>query len=72
MIYHLLVKPNSRRAPLVKQTSDGLAVYVRAKAVDGAANRELVVSLAEHFGVPKTRVIIRHGSNSRHKTVEVV
>jgi uncharacterized protein (TIGR00251 family) len=72
MIYHVIVKPNSRKQPAVVETDEGLTVYVRAKAVDGAANKELIEILAKHFGVPKTCVSIRRGGASRHKTIEIV
>jgi uncharacterized protein YggU (UPF0235/DUF167 family) len=72
MLHHLLVKPNSRQGPLVTQTTDGLVVYLRVKAIGGAANKELLETLAKYFAVPKTHVVIKRGAASRHKTVEVV
>jgi uncharacterized protein (TIGR00251 family) len=72
VIYHIIVKPNLRKEPAVVETVDGLVVHVRAKAVDGAANKELVETLAEHFGVPKTRVVIRRGGAGRYKTIEII
>jgi uncharacterized protein (TIGR00251 family) len=72
MIYHIIVKPNSHKGPAVAKGEDGLTVYVRAKAVDGAANQELVEVLAKHFAVPKTRIVIKRGTTGRHKTIEVL
>ena len=71
MIYHIMVKPNSHKGPLVEESDSGLTVYLRAKAIDGAANAELVQVLAQYFGVAKTRVVIKRGANSRHKIVNV-
>lgn len=71
MIYHIVVKPNSHKKPSVIETDDGLIVHVRAKAVDGAANKELIETLAKYFSVPKTRIVIKRGATSRHKTIEV-
>ena len=71
--YHIAIKPNSRRGPLVETQEDGsLVVYVREPVVDGKANAALVKLLAEHFGVAKTRVRIVRGQASRHKVVEVL
>jgi uncharacterized protein (TIGR00251 family) len=72
MIYHVVVKPNSHKNPAVIGTAEELTVHVRSKAVDGAANRELVKTLAKHFGVPKTCISIKHGSTSRHKTIKII
>jgi uncharacterized protein (TIGR00251 family) len=71
MICRVFVKPNSPRAPAVVEGENGLVVHVRAKAVDGKANTELVQVLAGYFGVAKTQIVIKHGAASRHKTVEV-
>ncbi len=72
MKYTVIIKPNSRKGPLVERLGDGsLIVYVRQPAVDGKANTALIELLAEHFGVPKTSVTIVRGHTSRNKIVEV-
>lgn len=66
------VKPGSRKGPLVEVASDGgLTVWVRQRAVDGAANEGVVAALAEHFGVRKRDVSIVSGHSSRLKRVDV-
>ena len=67
----VFVKPNSKKGDLVEVASEGLIVFLRAKAVDGAANQALIKALAEHFGVAKSCVTIVAGQRSRHKIVEV-
>lgn len=66
------VKPGSRKGPLVERGPDGmLTVYVRERAVDGAANEGVVQALAEHFGVAWRDVRIAAGATARVKTVEI-
>lgn len=65
------VKPGSRKGPLVETSDDGLIVYVRERAVDGAANTGVIAALADHFGVPKSRIEIVRGHTSRIKHVRV-
>lgn len=66
------VKPGSKKGPLVEKESDGsLAVYVREKAIEGAANEAVIELLAEHFNVSKGRVRIISGAKSRSKVVEI-
>ena len=69
------VKPGSRKGPLVEETKDdpaaSVTVYVRERAVDGAANAGVVAALAAHFGVPRSRVTILRGESSRIKRVRV-
>ncbi len=66
------VKPGSTKGPLVEVAEDGsLTVYLRQRAVDGAANEALIEVLAKHFGVPKRDVDIASGHSSRIKRIRV-
>lgn len=65
------VKPGSRKGPLVETSDDGLTVYVRERAVDGAANAGVIAALAAHFEVSKSRIEIVRGQTSRIKHVRV-
>jgi uncharacterized protein YggU (UPF0235/DUF167 family) len=69
------VKPGSRAGDRVEElTGDaaaGLAVFVRERAVDGAANEGVIRVLAEHFGVPRSAVTILRGHTARVKRVRV-
>lgn len=70
--YGVTVKPGSKKGPLVEVAEDGtLTLFVRERAVDGAANDGVVKLLAAHFGVPRSRVTIVRGHTSRSKLVEI-
>lgn len=71
MQYSIRVKPGSRKGPLVEADAEGLIVFVKERAVDGAANDGVIAALAGHFGVPPRDVTILRGHSSRHKRVEV-
>lgn len=71
MQYTVKVKPGSRKGPLVETSAGDLVVYVRERAVDGAANSGLVKALAAHFGTAPSRVRVVRGHSSRIKRVEV-
>lgn len=69
---HVRVKPGSSKGPLVEADAEGgFVVHVRERAVDGAANAAVVRVVAEHLGVPKSRVSIRRGHTARIKTLEI-
>lgn len=70
--YSVHAKPGSSKGPLVVVGDDGmLAVFLTARAEDGAANEALIGALANHFGVRKSEVTIVRGHTSRHKIVEI-
>jgi hypothetical protein len=48
-----------------------LEVALAAPPVDGAANVELVRTLAAHFSVAPSQVHIHSGAASRHKVVRI-
>lgn len=68
----VLVKPGSKKGPLVEAAADGsLTVFLRERAVDGAANEGLIEVLAKHYGVAKRDVEIESGFTSRIKRVSI-
>ena len=68
------VKPGSSKGPLVivdEGAEASLTVYLRQRAVEGAANDALIRLLAKHFGVAKRDIIIIRGHASRIKHVRI-
>jgi hypothetical protein len=66
------VKPGSRKGPLVETGADGeLTVYVPERAVEGKANDAVIRLLAEHLGVPRSRVTLVSGATARIKRFRV-
>lgn len=65
------VKPGSFKGPLVESDEEGLVVFVREKAIDGAANDGVIKILADHFDVPKSRVRVVRGHTARIKQIEI-
>lgn len=64
--------PNSSRDEVAGITEDGrYKVKVQSPPVEGAANRRLILFLAERLGVSKSRVRIVSGEKSRNKVIEI-
>jgi uncharacterized protein len=71
-IYRVLVKPGSKKGPLIEQGEDGqIVVYVRERAIDGSANQAVAKLLAGYLEVPKSSVSIKRGLASKHKIIQV-
>jgi uncharacterized protein len=67
------VKPGSRKGPLVEVGDDGaLTVYVQERAIEGKANDAVTRLLAQHLGVPRSRVEMLSGATSRLKRFRVM
>ncbi|MCV7067028.1 DUF167 domain-containing protein [Mycolicibacterium houstonense] len=66
------VKPGSRKGPLVEVDDDGaLTIYVQERAVDGKANDAVTKLLAQHLGVPRSRVELISGATARLKRFRI-
>ncbi len=65
------VKPRASKSRVLGMKGDELEVAVAAPPVDGAANLELVRTLAEHYGVAKSAVEIVSGLAGRNKLVRI-
>lgn len=72
MLYHVVVKPNSKKGPLVIEDGNNLTVYLREKPIDGEANAALIKVLSKHFHIAKTRISIKSGTRGREKLLEII
>ena len=68
---YVKVKPNAQKSAILrdKAPSDRLPVHVAAAAHEGEANAELLVFLARHLKVAKSRLSLEKGQTSRLKTL---
>ena len=71
MIINVKVIPNAHTESIIFHSDNTLSVKVRAPAIEGKANTRVVAILAEHFNVPKRRVLIKNPL-SRKKIIEIV
>ena len=62
--------PHAKR-DLLKREGEVCKIYLTAPAVDGKANRDLILFLAEHFQVKKEQIEIIKGLKSRKKTINI-
>src|SRR3954451_3651280 len=64
-------RPRAHKSRLVGERDGALEVQLAAPPVDGAANEELVKTLANAVGVAKSAVRIVRGESGRNKLVEI-
>lgn len=72
-VLEIQAKPNARASRLVAPADPASPWRAELKAppVDGKANAELIRLVAEHFGVPRTKVELVSGAGARRKRVRI-
>ena len=69
IILNVRAQPRSSKAGVDGFLGDAVKVRVRCAPVDGKANKELVETLADAFGLPKSRVVFKSGETSKQKRI---
>ena len=72
MVITVNVKPGSKKGPLVVAEDNIYMVYLRERPHDGEANTALIHILADYFHIAKSCIVIKSGSHSHHKLVEIL
>ena len=68
---HIKAQPNASRTEFCElYGEDAIKIRIKAPAVEGAANKELVKFISKSFKVPKSDIIFKTGQNSKIKLIE--
>jgi len=67
LVVEVHVQPRAGRGGITGRHGDALKVRVTAPPLDGRANEETALVLADAIGVPATAVTLLHGARSRWK-----
>jgi uncharacterized protein len=71
LTFAVRIVPRASRSEIVGEHGGALRIRIAAPPVEGAANRELVRTLAKIFKLPQNAVEIVSGANSKNKMVRV-
>ena len=71
IVLNVRAQPRSSKSGLDGLVGDAVKVRVRSAPVDGKANKELIETLADAFGVAKSMVEFRGGETSKTKRLLV-
>ena len=69
VILNVKAQPRSSRAGIDGLLGDAVKVRIRCAPVDGKANKELIETLADAFGIPKSSVVLKSGETSKAKRI---
>ena len=67
----VLVKPNSKKGPLIEKGEDYWTIFVRESAIDDQANQAVIKLLAKELKVAKTKINLKRGHKSKLKVFEI-
>lgn len=71
VLFGIHVQPRASRCEICPPKDGELRLRLTSPPVDDAANKQCVELIAKALGVAKSRVAIKAGGKSRHKTVQV-
>ena len=69
VILNVRAQPRSSRSGLDGILGDAVKVRIRCAPVDGKANKELIETLADVFGLAKSAVVFKSGETSKTKRI---
>ena len=69
--FRIKAVPNSSKNVVSGILDDALKLKIKAPAVEGAANKELVKFLSKQFKVSKSEVVFIGGETSKQKRIRV-
>ena len=70
MLLYLKVKP-LQRSDKIEQTPEGWQVRLKAPAVEGKANENLINYLSDVLDLPKSAILIKKGLTNKFKCLEI-
>jgi uncharacterized protein (TIGR00251 family) len=71
LVFSVRVVPRASRSEIIGEHDGALRVRLAAPPVDGAANEELVRTLARAFAVSRSAVEVISGHSSRSKRISI-
>jgi len=69
--FYAKIKPNANHNKICGWLGEVVKIEVKAKPVDGQANKALINFLSEGVGVAKNSIRIKSGHTSRMKLLEI-
>ena len=69
VVLNVKAQPRSSRAGIDGLLGDAVKVRIKCAPVDGKANKELVETLADEFGLSKSAVAFKSGETSKTKRI---
>ncbi len=64
-------KPGSKKEGVEKISENVFLVRVKEPPIEGRANKAIIEKLSKYFKIPKSKIELVSGQNSKEKAVEI-
>lgn len=71
MLIKVKVYTNSKKEEVIQKSPDSFQVKVRAKPIEGQANRAVTKALALFLKLPENKICLVRGSTTRNKIFKI-
>ena len=71
ILIKIKVFPNSSTNKIIKTKHNTLKIKVTSPPVEGKANKKCIAYLSKQFNIPKTKIKILYGENTRNKIIKI-
>jgi len=71
MIITVKVNTKAKKTELIPLSENEFKAKLTAAPIDGAANKQLIELVSEHFNIPKSKISIKVGKSSPLKLIEI-
>lgn len=71
MLIKVKVFPNSKKEEVTQKAEDSFEVKVRAKPIEGQANRAVIRALASFLKLPENKIRLMRGFKTRNKIFDL-
>lgn len=72
MKINIIAHPNAKMPRIEKDLLGTIHVYVNKPPLEGKANNAIIDSLANHFNVKRSKVLLVSGDKSKNKIFEIL
>lgn len=72
MKINIIAHPNAKIPRIEKDLLGTIHVYVKEPPLEGKANNAIINTLANHFNVKRSNIILTNGDKSKNKTFEIL
>lgn len=69
LVLYCHIQSNASKDEFSGEFNQRIKIRIKAQAIEGKANKQIIAFLSKSFGVSKSQIIIEKGVNNKQKTI---